>query len=242
MSTWLDIITMSLLDAGVTGQGATPSAFDQANALQRLNWMVSQWRQQRYLVYVLRTIGLTSTGAQSYTVGPGGDYDLDVRPDRLEAAFFRQLTQSQPNQIDYPLELIFSREDYNNIAIKQLSSFPNFIFYESSYPLGRIYPWPVPQSAIYAVHITVKEAIDQVTQDDLATDVDLPAEYMQALYLSLAENIRMAYKLPHDAVLEGMARGARDVLRASNAQIPRLRVPTELTRPGIYNPYSDQIR
>lgn len=235
-----DITTMALTDAGVLGVGQTASAYDSQNALRRLNWMLAQWRMSRWLVYHLVTVGITSTGAMSYTVGPGGAIDVDVRPDRLEAAFFRQTIQSQPNQIDYPLELLQSREDYNNIALKSLQSFPSYIFYDSGWPLGSIYPWPVPQSDIYSVYISLKAILSQVAT--LGEELLLPAEYMLALYLSLAEIIRMGYQLPPDPVLTSRAKSAREVIRGSNTQIARLTMPTTLTRPGIYNPYSDQIR
>src|SRR5262249_34228889 len=79
-----------------------------------------------------------------------------VRPSKLESAFLRQLTQSQPNQIDYPLELLQSREDYNLIALKQLQSFPGYVFCDSEWPLAKIFPWPVPQANIYGVFVTVR--------------------------------------------------------------------------------------
>jgi len=39
-----------------------------------------------------------------------------------------------------------------------------------------------------------------------------------------------------------LAKEALNVLRMGNAQVPNLRMPDDLIRPGIYNPYSDQIR
>lgn len=239
---WNDLIALSLTDAGVLGQGQTASAFDIVNGLTRLNWMISQWRKQRWLVYTLRTDGLVQTGAQTYTVGPGGDYDMVARPDRLEAAFFRQLIQSQPSQIDYPLEVLQAREDYNMIALKQLTEFPQYVYYDPTWPLGTLYPWPIPQADIYSVFITSKIILDKVTEDNLATPILLPEEYFMAVHLSLAEVLRMAYKLPVDLDLKGMAEGARCILRASNTQIPRLQIPAEVVRPGIYNVFSDQIR
>jgi hypothetical protein len=95
----------------------------------------------------------TSTGAQSYTVGTGGDFNV-ARPDRLEAAFVRQLIPSGQNQIDFPLQILQAREDYNRIALKTMGTLPQVIFYDSAYPLGVIYPWPVPQASIYQIHLT----------------------------------------------------------------------------------------
>jgi hypothetical protein len=236
-----DLISLALIDAGVTGQGQTASAFDSQNALTRLNWLLMQWRQKRWLVYREVTYSVTSTGAQSYTIGPDGTPDITttVRPDRIESAFARQIVPSQPNLIDYPLELIQSREDYNRIALKSLVSFPQFLFYDSAYPNGSLYPWPVMQANLYQLHVSIKQDLGEIA--NINDDLELPTEYFRALYLSLAEELATAYQLPTDPLLVSRAAEARNVLRASNAQIARIVLPPELVRPGIYNPYSDRV-
>lgn len=241
MPTANDLIALSLIDAGVTGIGQTPNAFDSQNALTRLNWLLFQWRQKRWLVYRLVTYDVTSTGAESYTIGPDPAADIvtPIRPDRIESAFARQIVPSQPNLIDYPLELIQAREDYNRIALKSLVSFPQFLFYDSAYPLGSLFPWPVMQPDIYALHVSIKQDLGEI--ENINDDIELPTEYFRALYLSLTEELKTAYQLPTDPTLSARAAEARNVLRASNAQIARIVMPPELVRPGIYNPYSDRV-
>lgn len=239
-TTALDLIKQALKAAGVLGVGQTPLAEDANDALTQLNWMIAQWQVKRWLVYRLESLSVTSTGAQSYTVGPGGDIDVPSRPDRLEAAFFRQLVQSQPNQIDYPLRLLQSREDYNNIALKNLQSFPTYIFYDSDFPLGRIYPWPIPQPDIYQVFISIKVQLNAFPA--LTTEIDLPAEYYAALFYNLAVRLAPLYKQPQDATNVALAKESLDVIRGANAQIAQLQMPSDLVRPGIYNIFSDQIR
>ena len=240
MTTPLDIIKSSLKDAGVVGIGQAPSAEDYADGFQRLNWMISQWNRKRWLVYHLVTLGFVSTGAQSYTVGPGCQYDIATRPARLESAFMRQLTQSQPNQIDYPLQILESREDYNNIALKTLTSFPNYIFYDSDWPVGLIYPWPLPEASIYEVFITVSQVLGQFAAQNQA--INLPDEYLAALHYNLAARNCVAYTRPISPDIVALARDSLNVIRGANTQIARLTMPADLIRPGIYNPYSDQIR
>lgn len=239
MTTPNDIIKLALKNAGVTGVGQTPSAEDMNDAFTILNFMIGQWNRKRWLIYHLIDASFVSTGAQSYTVGPGQNFNIP-RPDRLEAAFFRQLIPSQPNQIDYPLEIIEARETYNNIALKTLSSFPNYIFYDSAFPVGLVYPWPLPQANIYSIHISVKETISQFT--NLAQTINLPPEYFAAILYNLSERLRPNYQLPIDPQIVGLARDSLAVIRGANAQIPRLTLPTDIVRPGIYNVYSDQIR
>lgn len=240
MTTPNEIIHQSLKKSGVLGVGQRALAEDINDAFLDLNDMVAQWQRKRWLVWHLTDNALISTGAQSYTVGPGGQFPFTVRPDRLEAAFFRQLIQSTPNQVDYPLDILEARESYNEIALKQLSSFPMYIFYDPAYPIGRVYPWPIPQASIYEIHITVKELLSSFVT--LTQAIILPPEYMAALKFNLARRLRSSYRLPMDPELNALARDALNVLRMANAQVPRLRMPEDILRPGVYNPYSDQIR
>jgi hypothetical protein len=236
-TTALDIITQALKKAGILGVGQTPLAEDVNDAFSDLNDMLGQWQRKRWLVYHLVTYEHVGTGAEYYTVGPAGDFAINPRPDKIESAFFRQLVQSEPNQVDYPLSIIFAREDYNLIALKQLQSFPQYIFYDSGFPLGKVYPWPLIQSDLYSLHITVKDTLNQFTT--LNEVIELPLEYFAALKFNLAIRLRQAYQLPPDGVLVGLAKDSLNVIRNANFQVARLHVPAALIRPGIYNIYSD---
>ncbi len=240
MTTVLDVVNLALFDAGVVGTGQVASAQDSNLAFRRLNFMLGAWQVERWLVYHLVDVAKVSTGATSYTVGSGGDFNVAVAPDRVEAAFFRQLIQSAPNQIDYPLEQLMSREDYNNIALKQLQSFPSYFFYDSNHPTGTVYFWPVAQATIYEMHLSLKAVLNQFTS--LAQTISLPLVYFDALYKNLAVMLRDAYDLPPKPMLVMGAKAALNQMRKANNQISRLTMPNDLVRPGIYNPYSDQIR
>lgn len=247
MATPLDVytvqqlITLSLKDAGIIGVGQTALAEDNNDALTRLNALMAQWGRKRFLVYQLINLSFTSTGAETYTVGSGGNFNIAVRPDRLEnGCFFRQLVQSSPNQVDYPLELLESWEDYNRITLKELQTFPGWVFYDPGYPLGTVYFWPVPQPTIYEMNILVKgPVVNQFAS--LTMTIGMPNEYFLAMELTLAELTRIAYRLPADQPLSARAKESRDVLRGANTALARLKMPKEMVRPGIYNVFSDQI-
>lgn len=234
------MILLSLKEAGIIGVGQMAGPEDMKDALTRLNWMIAQWRRKRWLVYRLKTLECPSTGAQSYTVGPGGDYDTPIRPPRIESAFLRQDTPSYPNQLDYPLEILTSREDYNRIPLKALASFPQYVWYDNAYPMGVLYPWPVPQASLYSVHISVLDELVQIT--DINDDLVLPEEYYAAINTNLAIILRDAYDLPAKPVLIARAKDALNVIKGSNAQIARLGMPDGLGRPGVYNILTDQFR
>lgn len=239
--TALDIINLAFKDAGILGVGQTMLSEDVNDALTRLNIMIAQWRVKRWLVWHLVDKSVVSTGAQSYTVGPGGDIDVAIRPDKLESAYFRMLPGANGTQaVDYPLQILFSMEDYARITLKSLTSFSQCIFYDSAYPLGRIYPWPIPQANLYEVHILLKDVLSDFPT--LTTPFVFPPEYLAAIHYNLVVRLRMAYRMPEDIGLAGLAKDALETIRSANAQIPSLVMPDNLVRPSVYNIYSDQTR
>lgn len=238
MPTIRDLIALTLKDAGVVGIGQTPQAEDTNDALTRLNQMLYQWQVKRWLVFHLVTLSKTATGAQSYTVGPGGDFNISVRPDKLEAPgnFIRQLSGAG-NEVDYGLKLIDAREEYNQISLKSLSSFPQAVFYEATLPLGRAYIWPIPDSQ-YAIHLLMKAVLTgTLTLNDTPV---IPNEYLEAMRLNLAVRTRIAYQMTPDVMLNGLANEALNTIRNANTQVPALQVPIELRRPRLYNILADQ--
>jgi hypothetical protein len=205
--------------------------------------MLGEWASKRWLIYSLQDYSILSTGAQSYTIGPGGNIDTAgmQRPDRLEDGnFFRQiLTATPPNQIDYPLTLLESREDYSRIGLKQLSTIPQFIFYDPQFPLGVIYPWPVLPATLYELHVLCKSQLSQFA--NLANQINLPSQYYGALRYNLACRVRTMYQLPPDPQLVGLAEDSLNTIRNMNAQVPRLRMPDGINRGRRYNIFGDFV-
>lgn len=164
-----------------------------------------------------------------------------ARPAKLESAFLRQLNTAPPNQIDYPLDILQSMEDYNKIALKTLQSFPGAIFLDPGWPLATLYCYPVPQAALYAIYATVRQQLP-VSFPSLATPLNLPFEYYSAIMLNLALRLRQTFTIPSfpGDMLPGLAKNSLSVLRGANTAIARLGMPAQLTRPGIYNIFSDR--
>lgn len=249
-----DLCTQALRECGAHGQGTTPTADELEDAQFRLQTMLQQWQNQRWLVYHLVTYNATSGGQQVYTVGPGGSIDPGVqtdlspalpsyqRPDRIESAFLRQIQNSQPNQIDYPLVQLPSMEDYNRIALKSLVSFPGWFFYDPAWPLGQLHVWPVPNASIYGIFISIKEQLPASFATSAST-FNLPYEYYGAMLWNLAELLCPSKGLPVSVDLRRNAKNGRGVLRASATAISNLVMPREVLgkRRDGYNIFSDQF-
>lgn len=241
VTTAADIVRLVLKDTGVLGVGQTATAEDTNDVFDTMNIMIAEWASKRWLLYHLEDLSKVSTGAQSYTVGPGGDIDTGSmqRPDRLEdGCFFRQLiTASSPNKIDYPLSILESREDYSRIGLKQLTTIPQFVFYDPVFPLGVVYPWPVMQATQYELHLLVKSQLSQF--DNLADEINLPSQYYGALRYNLGCRVRPMYQMAPDPSLVALATDSLSTIRNMNAAVPRLRMPVGIGRGTKYNLYSD---
>jgi hypothetical protein len=238
LTTPRSIITLALKDAGVIGVGQTASFEDANDAFDKLNMIVGLWNADRWMLYHLIDVAKVSTGASSYTVAVGDDFDTP-RPDRIEAAFLRQYpTNQQP--VDTPMRILNAREDYNRITVKLTTGPSMYAFYDAAYPVGVYYPWPVSQATIYEYHISVR---DQLTAfATLDTPVNLPAIYTPAMLYTLACWLRPGYQLEADPQIVQIAMRSLAVMRGSNAQIPKLRMPAAVIGyAGRYNIWGDSI-
>lgn len=216
--------------------GQTASAEDMNDSFNLLNMMLAQWQRRRYMVYQLITASKQATGAISYTVGPGGDFDMP-RPAKLESAYFRQ-NVATPLPVSYPLDILRAREDYNRISIKDLNAFPQFAFYDGGFPLANLFIWPIPNNQ-YEIDITVMQQLQQF--QDINDQIILPPEYSAAMMWNLVLELYPFYGLPVNPVTEKKAEASMRIIEEANAQIPRLQMPPALrgNNKGTYNIFGD---
>lgn len=235
MTTPVELINMALKQAGVLGVGQTASAEDTNDAFRILNQMLAQWSVKRNVVYRISDIACLSTGAQTYSVGPGGDFNMP-RPSKIVSAYCRQLNPpTMP--IDFPLELLFSQTDYGRISTKEMGSLPVMAFYDPALPLGILHTWPVA-TAGYEIHILALQPLAQFpTPYD---DINLPAEYEDALMYNLAGRLCLFYQLPLPNGLPQLAQASLATIRQANIQVGLLYQPDDLVRRGRYNIYADR--
>lgn len=236
-NTFYDIILLALKDAGVVGVGQTPGATDMNDACATLNDMIAQWQQRRYLIYRLVEQSVACDGSQFYTVGPGGDISVTQRPAAINAAFARQVVNNVPNQIDYPISILPSRETYSQIALKTLQSFPQWGWWDADTPLGKFYVYPIITNQ-FELHLIFREQLQ--TAASLTDEITLPAEYREALRYNLAIRLATSYQLPLHPNVEKLAKSALETMRAINAQVPTMNMPTILNGAAHYNIYSDR--
>jgi hypothetical protein len=242
--TFNQIIEDAMFDAGIFGQGQVPSAVDINLGLRRLNYMLATWSATRPMMFHTLDIFAQSTGLQSYKIGTGQFFNT-ARPMSIQTGCFARQVVGTLN-IDYPLRNLYSREDYNRITLKNMASFPQYIFYDSANDgvttvntpgYGYIFVWPEP-SNIYELHVQVQAQLGQVAS--LSSVFNLPEVYQECIMYNLMQRLRIAYRKPPDPEINKMALMTYNIVCDGNAQIPELMLPDTFNQSSsIYNVYSD---
>jgi hypothetical protein len=249
--TVIQVLFLALRMAGRINdtQSVSDGSKDVADAFSQLVMMLAQWQRKRWLVWNEEDVSAVSTGADYYTIGPRGDFNVR-RPDKIHAAkvilgpgqfgdggavlpeelpfpLGAQPIAPTPNLVNIPLAIIEAKEDWNTIAIPDLKSIPAAVFYDSAFPIGRVYFWPVPPAGAYEMQLTIKAALPwyETVYDDLG----LPPEYTEAIVNNLAVKIALASGAQVNPLLLAEARASLNTIKLANSQIPLLSMPAALS-------------
>lgn len=236
MTTARDLITLSFRESGVLGVGQDLLAQDANDGLSYLSGMMAQWQARRWLVPAQVTVNALGNSAESNTIGPAAHWALAIRPVYISSGYaIQQNTGSNP--VSLPLKQIYSRENYNLIAIKSLNTLPTSFFYDGNWPLGNVYVWPIP-STTYRIYLTVMADLvfPKVNGEaSLDAEFELPPEYMEAIRLNLAIRFCSAYgRMPLPTTVS-LAKVALNTIKNNNAQISEIVMPAGLVQGRAFN-------
>lgn len=171
-------------EAGVLGVGQTLLAEDVNDGFTLLNRMLQQWQKRRWLVPNLIDVYALGNSQISNLIGPGQYYN-SARPDKIQAAYFKQITgQAGSNQVSYPLTPVWSYEDYSRIQLKNLTTWPQYYFYDGAFPNGNVFIWPIPDQT-YEVHLIVKGPIGFTIEIESGQITVPGAGYTNGVYLAV---------------------------------------------------------
>jgi hypothetical protein len=139
--------------------------------------------------------------------------------------------------VDYPLQVLRAKEDYDRISIKTLNAFPQYVFYDSTFPVGNVFVWPVPNNQ-YQIFLTVMTQLQAF--QNLSEVIVMPNEYLDAMHWNLADRILTIYGLPENPKITRYAEVSMRAIMENNSQIPLLHMPVALRgKSGAYNIYGD---
>lgn len=240
-----DLVAFAAKLSGKLAMGQSLPADDATDGWAMLQMMLQQWQRKRWHVYRIISLSLPCTGAQYYTIGPGGQFDTGTgtsRPPKIESGFLRQASVAG-EPVDYPFGILNSRQDYDRIRLKSLSTIASVVWLDPAWPLGLVYPWPIPDSS-YSLSLSVLVSLPQVFST-MSEVLSLPPEYFWALVSNLAMLMRSRWGImtfPGDT-LPGQAKSSLEVLRKANVAISRLDMPGDLnfSRSSAYNIFSDSF-
>jgi hypothetical protein len=226
-----DIVLHALKDINVLGAGETLPAEDGFDALATLNMILAQWQVQKVYVYGQRVIAVPCNGAQTYTIGPAATVDTTLPPEIDSATYVLR-------SVTYPLTVIESREDYENITLKAIAgTIPSAVFFQRDYPQGTLYVWPQPSMG--TLNLVTRDVLNSYAS--LAEDIAVPPESALAMRMTLAEMLAEgAYGKVITPRYAAMAKNARKVMKRINLNLPMLGQPAELVSKGRFSIYSGQ--
>jgi len=208
MTTARDIITRSLQKIGAIVKNEVPAADEANDGLNSLNALISSWSNDSLNIYARTWETFSLTGASSYTIGTGGNFNT-ARPTNIVAAYLRSGT------IDYPIDIIDDAA-YVSISYKNLQGIPEFLNYDNGYPLGRIRLYPL-DNAGYSLFLLTEKAVSQFATLD--TDMSLPDGWERALIYNLALELAPEYSQKPDAYIVKIANDSLGAIRQKVAQV-----------------------
>lgn len=236
--TALDLITASLKRLGVVSGIQTPSADLAADGLDRLNSLIDSWLTESLVVYARQRVTKTMTiGKAAYTIGPAGDFVITPRPAWLYTV---AITIPGSNPVS-ELELTpLDEDEWATTSIKtQASSQPDRYYYNATWPLGSLSPWPV--LSVGSCDLVVYAAVPLPTDLVLTTAIDLPSGYYRALRDNLAIELAPELDRQVDPNLFMIATDAKAAIKRVNFRPLTMQVDEALScGAGEYNWLTDE--
>ncbi|MGE3681954.1 MAG: hypothetical protein AB7G93_09525 [Bdellovibrionales bacterium] len=187
--------------------GETPTASQQADALDVLNDILEEWSNDGFMIFEKKIEEFTLNASDGvYSIGSGADFDT-VRPTLIEMAKIKDAVDSY----ELPLK-IWNAQEWAGITLKTTeSTFPEGLYYNPKYPNGEISLWPVPSAANKLVLYSEKPLTAIASA---ATTLSYPPGYKKALKYELGIELAPEYGKSVDAKTE-------DIWKKSKASIAR---------------------
>lgn len=208
MTTARDIVKKSLQKIGALVKSEEPQADEADDGLAALNALMASWGNDSLNEYARTLETFTLTGAASYTIGSGGNFNT-VRPSNIVSATVRS------GSIDYVVNII-DDSTYNDIPYKNTTGTPLFLNYSNAYPLGVIKLYPIDNGMTSITLLTEKPLNGFATLD---TDMSLPDGWERALIYNLALDLAPEYNQKPDAYVIKVAQESLGLIRSKVAQV-----------------------
>jgi len=208
--TVLELISLSLKDIGVLGQGQTAGGSQANDALTSLNMLIEAWSTNRLLTHVIKRVTWTiANGTASYTVGTGATINI-ARPSTMnyQGCNVTYIDTASNAEIELPLFML-TDDAYQAIPQKPLAAtYPTSWYYNPTYtssaaPYGTLTLWPVPNVSTLTGVFYAPVAATTVA---LADTIALPPGYTRFYRWNLSEELLSAFAVPDQIAQRVMAK------------------------------------
>lgn len=238
-----DLIKAAMRLIQVTAVDVDLTAQELKDGLESLNRMLDSWSLDELMLYqVIREPFQLVSGQNPYSIGLGGDFNT-TRPTKIVGAYLTLNNGSIP--VDYPMDVI-QYDDYNAIRLKTLSTnFPNYIYYQPSFPIGEIYIYPVftpnDPATIGPAYITLTSWKPLPIIVDPTATLEFPPGYWEAIVFNLAVRLAEEYQFSIREATIALAANALKRLKRMNQRTNTLNTDVALmnTSQLRYNIYAD---
>lgn len=204
-----DIIQAALRNIGAYASGESPTPEESDNGLFALNNMISNWSAEGLMIFAATQVNFPSVAAQNtYTIGSSGNINA-VRPLSIDQCFIRDSLN-----VDHPVKIIH-RNRYELFTSKTTQARPEFLWYDTQYPLAKLVFYPTP-STIETCYIDTRTALTEFA--GLTTTIDMPNEYKHALVKNLAVTIAPEYNRQPSPSLFAEADYSKKVIMSLNIE------------------------
>lgn len=220
MATFGDLALQALQSIGQYAAGESLTAADLALALQVGNQMIGQWANERLTIYtVTRTTWTITANDGSYTVGSGGDVNI-ARPVFVDHVNF--VDTSMDPDLEMPLRML-TDDAYSAISLKALTStYPQYAYYNPTYPTGTMILWPTPTSSTLLGAIYAPTAVSTFAAG--STSVSLPPGYEAFIVTNLAVKLAPYFEKQASEDLKREAMEAKAIVKRANTRLMDLSV------------------
>lgn len=178
------LIQFAMEDAGLLGDGDTPTSEQFAKYTQRLNDLIGFWQTEGLKLWLQLDVSITLTaGKAQYTLKSGGDINMTQPTKVVDVGYY---TDSSGNR--RPITLI-SRDEYNRLGTVTQQGPINSYWPDKQQTQLAINFWMVPdtQAATGTAHIVVQQRVSRVVS--ITDSMNFPDEWMLAIRWGLANDI-----------------------------------------------------
>ncbi len=214
------LIKAAMRAMGVLAAGETPTAAELSDGLECMRLMMRHWSDTNARIYYTTQDSIAMTGATYYTIGTGGDFDVD-RPESIRGAY-----------VDSTLLDIIDEARYRKLRLITVSSTAGYLWYSPEYPLGKLYVIPTGGTTFYLDSLKPLADVDSLT-----ALLILPPGYYEAIKWNLAIRLCPEFNREPSVILLGLAKAALNDIETRNfdSQINAVNLNKELGRTDGYD-------